>query len=345
MRIVIAGCGRVGSDLADTLSEEGHDVSVIDADADSFQMLGGTFNGTVHVGRAYDVQVLKEAGIEFADAFVAVTNGDNANAMAVQVARSVFGVHETIARLDDPARIEAYRALDIRYVAASRLTSRIYPKYIIQVGLVLLFVGGFILARSIETATEASDMALGLLIGGLAIGIIAGQLPNLILSGVEPDEASEASGLQGTAQNLGMALGTAVIGTVILSVSFSSMGSRVSESPTIPQDTKVQITSALESGLNEANRQEIDDAIAASAPEVQNEIDTAYHAAVLDGFQGAIIIGGIVALFGALLAFRLPKQKLPGDAGVEEVIRQTVRSPTIPAMQLEMDDLPRKTRL
>ncbi len=225
------------------------------------------------------------------------------------------------------------------------LGRKIYPKYIIQVGLVLLFVGGFILARSIETATEASDMALGLLIGGLAIGIIAGQLPNLILSGVEPDEASEASGLQGTAQNLGMALGTAVIGTVILSVSFSSMGSRVSESPTIPQDAKVQITSALESGLNEANRQEIDDAIAASAPEVQNEIDTAYHAAVLDGFQGAIIIGGIVALFGALLAFRLPKQKLPGDAGVEEVIRQTVRSPTIPAMQLEMDDLPRKTRL
>ncbi len=132
MRIVIAGCGRVGSDLADTLSEEGHDVSVIDADADSFQMLGGTFNGTVHVGRAYDVQVLKEAGIEFADAFVAVTNGDNANAMAVQVARSVFGVHETIARLDDPARIEAYRALDIRYVAASRLTSRILHEQIVD---------------------------------------------------------------------------------------------------------------------------------------------------------------------------------------------------------------------
>ncbi len=132
MRIVIAGCGRVGSDLANTLSEEGHDVSVVDADTDSFEMLGGTFNGTVHVGRAYDVKVLREAGIEFADVFVAVTNGDNANAMAVQVARSVFGVPQTIARLDDPARTEAYRALDIRHVAASRLTSRVIHEQIVD---------------------------------------------------------------------------------------------------------------------------------------------------------------------------------------------------------------------
>jgi len=132
MRIVIAGCGRVGSDLADTLSEEGHDVSVVDADADSFEMLGGTFNGTVHVGLAYDVRVLRAAGIEFADAFIAVTNGDNANAMAVQVARSVFAVPQTIARLDDPARAEAYRALDIRYVAASRLTSRVLHEQIVE---------------------------------------------------------------------------------------------------------------------------------------------------------------------------------------------------------------------
>jgi len=238
--------------------------------------------------------------------------------------------------------------LSIGVLLTSTLTPslgrKIYPKYIIQVGLVLLFIGGFILAGSLEDAAEASDMALGLLIGGLAIGIIAGQLPNLILSGVESDEASEASGLQGTAQNLGMALGTAVIGTVILSVGLSSMGSRVSDSPIIPQDTKVQITSALERGLNEANRQEVDDAIAAATPEVQNEIDTAYHDAVLDGFQGAIIVGGIVALFGALLAFRLPKQKLPGDGGIEETIRDTVRNPTIPAMQLEMDDLPRPSR-
>lgn len=132
MRIVIAGCGRVGSDLAVTLSEEGHDVSVIDIHGSRFARLGGTFNGTTHEGVAYDVRTLREAGIEFADTFVAVTSNDNANVMAVQVARSVFGVPKTIARLDDPHRAEAYRALNIRYVAAAQLVSRVVHEQVVE---------------------------------------------------------------------------------------------------------------------------------------------------------------------------------------------------------------------
>jgi len=219
------------------------------------------------------------------------------------------------------------------------LGQRIYPKYIIQAGLLLLFVGGFILAGSLEDATQASDMALGLLVGGLAIGLIAGQLPNMILSGVEASEASEASGLQGTAQNLGMALGTAVIGTVILSVAMSSIGSDVAESTIVPDAMKPQIQSALEGGINSADAQSVEDEIAAAPAEVRDELGTIYNDSAVAGFQGAILVGGLVALLGALLAFRLPKQKLPSDTSVEQVIRETVRSPTIPAMQLEMDDL------
>jgi EmrB/QacA subfamily drug resistance transporter len=219
------------------------------------------------------------------------------------------------------------------------LGQRIYPKYIIQAGLLLLFVGGFILAGSLEDATQASDMALGLLIGGLAIGLIAGQLPNMILSGVDASEASEASGLQGTAQNLGMALGTAVIGTVIISVAMSSIGSGVADSTVVPDAMKPQIQSALEGGINSADAESVENEIAAAPAEVRDELGTIYNDAAVAGFQGAILVGGFVALFGALLAFRLPKQKLPGDTSVEQVIRETVRSPTIPAMQLEMDDL------
>ncbi len=133
MRIVIAGCGRVGSDIAITLGEEGHDASIIDKDERTFARLGGTFNGTTHTGLAYDVRVLRDAGIEFADVFVAVTSSDNANLMAVQVARSVFGVPRTLARLDDPARAEAYRALDIRYVPAAQLTSRVIHEQIVEI--------------------------------------------------------------------------------------------------------------------------------------------------------------------------------------------------------------------
>ncbi len=221
------------------------------------------------------------------------------------------------------------------------LGKKIYPRYIIQGGLVLLFIGGVILARSLDGATDAMDMALGLLVGGLAIGLIAGQLPNLILSGVESNEASEASGLQGTAQNLGMALGTAVIGTVILTVGLSSMGSQVSESTIIPDTLKPQIQTALDSGLNEADVDIVESEIAAAPTDVQNEIGSIYGASTVNGFQGAILVGGIVALFGALLSFWLPKQKLPEDTSVEQIVRETVRSPTIPTVHLEMDDLPR----
>lgn len=132
MRIVIAGCGRVGSDLALTLSEEGHDVSVIDNRPGVFDRLGSTFNGTTHEGLGYDVRLLREAGIELADAFVAATDSDNANAMAVQLAKRVFGVPKTIARLDDPAREEAYRALDVQFVPGAKLTSKVIHEQIVR---------------------------------------------------------------------------------------------------------------------------------------------------------------------------------------------------------------------
>jgi trk system potassium uptake protein TrkA len=125
MRIVIAGSGRVGSDLAHAFADRGNDVSVVDVDKSALELLGSTFNGSVHHGLAYDVETLREAGIEYADAFIAVTNSDNANLMSVQLAKQVFMVPTTIARLDDPFREPAYQELDIDYVPASRLVSRV----------------------------------------------------------------------------------------------------------------------------------------------------------------------------------------------------------------------------
>jgi trk system potassium uptake protein TrkA len=132
VRIVIAGCGRVGSDLALSLSDSGHDVSVVDVDAWSFRRLGSAFNGTTHEGQAYDIRVMRDAGIEFADAFAAVTSFDNVNLMAVQVANQVFGVPKTVARLDDPRRTDAYRALNIRHVTAGKLISRAVREQIVE---------------------------------------------------------------------------------------------------------------------------------------------------------------------------------------------------------------------
>lgn len=122
----------MGSDLAMSLSEDGHDVSVVAKDQERLARLGASFNGRTEVGLAYDVKTLRRADIEFAEAFVAVTPNDNVNLMAVQVAKKVFGVPRTIARLDDPARADAYRALNVDYVAGAHLTSRVIHEQIVE---------------------------------------------------------------------------------------------------------------------------------------------------------------------------------------------------------------------
>ena len=217
----------------------------------------------------------------------------------------------------------------------------IYPRYIIQAGLALLFVGGVVLAQSLDGATEGPDLAVGLLIGGIAIGLIAGQLPNMILSGANPNEASEASGLQGTAQNLGMALGTAIVGTVILSVGISSISADVDDSSVIPDDLKEEISVTIETGLTEPATETLAAELADQPPEVQAAAQEIFDDGTLRGFQGAILAGGIVALLGALAAFWLPRKKLEDDpeAGSDQLVEETVRNSTLPGLQLEMKDL------
>jgi len=123
MHIVIAGCGRVGSQLAEQLAFEGHNVAVIDKNASSFSRLGGTFNGITVTGQAFDEKVLEEAGIRKAGAFAAVTNYDNTNLMAAQIALSVFRVPAVITRLYDPDRRHTYKELGIDYVCGTALVA------------------------------------------------------------------------------------------------------------------------------------------------------------------------------------------------------------------------------
>jgi MFS family permease len=226
-------------------------------------------------------------------------------------------------------------------IASAPLGKKIYPKYIIQAGLLLLFIGGVILARSLPGAEVGSDLALGLFIGGVGIGFVVGQLPNIILSGADQDEASEASGLQGTAQNLGMALGTAIIGTVILSVALTSIGDQVKESTAIPEDVRVELTALTQRPLETADAEAVNEIIETVEPDVGAALVEIYDDAVLAGFQMAIVVGGVVALLGALLAFRLPKVKIEDDESTAAAVSTVVRNPSIPGMQLEMEDLGR----
>ncbi len=123
MHVVIMGCGRVGSTLAHSLEARGHSIAVIDQNADAFRRLGDEFGGITVTGTGFDQQVLTEAGIERADAFAAVSSGDNSNIIAARVARETFGVSTVVARIYDPRRAEVYERLGIPTVATVRWTA------------------------------------------------------------------------------------------------------------------------------------------------------------------------------------------------------------------------------
>lgn len=119
MRLIVVGCGRVGARLSVQMSAEGHDVVVVDKAPSSFKRIGRGFGGRTVTGIGFDRDVLRAAGIEQADAFAAVTNGDNSNFIAASVARDTFRVPQVIARIYDPQREAIYRELGIRTISST----------------------------------------------------------------------------------------------------------------------------------------------------------------------------------------------------------------------------------
>ena len=117
------GCGRVGSTLARSLEDRNHTVSVIDNNPDAFRRLGPSFHGINVTVYGFDLAVLAEAGIERADAFAAVSSGDNSNIIAARVARETFGIQQVVARIYDPGRAEVYQRLGITTVATVKWTA------------------------------------------------------------------------------------------------------------------------------------------------------------------------------------------------------------------------------
>ena len=117
MKVIIMGCGRVGARLAELLDADGHAVTILDTDTYSFRRLPPKFGGTALIGNGINEEVLKRAGIEEADAFVAVTQGDNRNVMAAQIAKHIFNVPKVICRIYDPLRQELYSTLGLETIS------------------------------------------------------------------------------------------------------------------------------------------------------------------------------------------------------------------------------------
>ena len=125
MKILIMGCGRVGARLASLLDEDGHEVTILDNDTYSFRRLPPSFSGTALFGNGIDEEALKKAGIEEADIFVAVTQGDNRNVMACQVAKHIFKVPRVVCRIYDPLREEMYSALGLETISPTKVFSQL----------------------------------------------------------------------------------------------------------------------------------------------------------------------------------------------------------------------------
>ncbi len=123
MHVVVVGCGRVGSELAGLLDAAEHTVSVVDKRKEAFRRLPRGFRGNRIAGFGFDRETLKEAGVEDAGAFAAVTSGDNSNILSARVARETFGIERVVARIYDPRRAAIYQRLGIPTVATVAWTT------------------------------------------------------------------------------------------------------------------------------------------------------------------------------------------------------------------------------
>jgi len=139
VHIVIMGCGRVGSTLAQNLESRGHSVAIIDQNPDAFRRLRPDFSGLTVTGVGFDREVLIEAGIERADAFAAVSSGDNSNIISARLARETFGVDRVAARIYDQKRAEVYERLGIPTVATVRWTADRMLRHLVPHGVLELW--------------------------------------------------------------------------------------------------------------------------------------------------------------------------------------------------------------
>ncbi|MDP1853669.1 MAG: TrkA family potassium uptake protein [Candidatus Omnitrophota bacterium] len=172
MYVIIIGCGRVGSELAKLLSNEGHNVVVIDRNRAAFERLGGTFNGVTLAGNGFDLELLKQAGIEQADAFCAVTNGDNSNLVSAQVAKKIFKVPKVIARVYDPQRAHIYSSLGLDVLSGTILFAAMvrdkiietrFSDYLIEtkeLGVIEIDVKGALVGKTVEQVNIPGELVV-----------------------------------------------------------------------------------------------------------------------------------------------------------------------------------------
>lgn len=131
MNVIIMGCGRVGAQLAETLIKDGHRVTVLDIDPNSFKRIPPDFGGVALLGDGTDEDALRKAGIEDAEAFIAVTQSDNRNIMAAQIAKHIFKVPRVMCRIYDPLREEIYHTLGLEAISPTSIFTKLLKEKLV----------------------------------------------------------------------------------------------------------------------------------------------------------------------------------------------------------------------
>jgi MFS family permease len=197
----------------------------------------------------------------------------------------------------------------IAALAGPKLAAGLAPKRVAQAGLLALVIASVVLLGTIDVELNDAGFAIALSIFGIGAGLLLSQLGNVIMSSVEPAKTNEAGGLQGTAQNLGASLGTALIGAVLIAALTNSLLERVQENPAIPSPVRAQVAQLADEGIpivpvDDVEQAAIDQGL---PPDQATELADDYGDAQLDGLKRAI--GAIAAL--ALLSFWFTR-RLPG---------------------------------
>ncbi len=170
MNILIVGCGREGAELARSIAQKGHAVTIVDVNPVNFDRLGPDFRGRTVQGYSIDRGTLERAGIEQADAFAATTQSDNENIIAARIARDVFGVKRVVARVYNPGRREVYERLGLQSITSTSWGARRLEQILLHPGVIDLEIGrGDVKLMSVRVPEDWRDLPVTNVCNGDAV--------------------------------------------------------------------------------------------------------------------------------------------------------------------------------
>jgi MFS family permease len=207
----------------------------------------------------------------------------------------------------------------IAALAGAKLAARLAPRLVVQIGLAAMVVAALVLVGTIDVKLNETSFKLSLALFGVGAGLLMSQLGNVIMSSAPPEKTNEAGGLQGTAQNLGASLGTALIGSVLLGGLLTGFTNRLAENPAVSEPVRTQIEAATEKGIDIVTTEQAHALLVSGGltPAEADVVTADYADAQLDGLKRAMLAVALLALLSLLFTRRLPGKPPPAEAGAD----------------------------